>query len=108
MNKPTLVSVVLAASRRGDRYDHDRTLYSVFNHVVEEIGETSTEISIVMGDSNKSPGPDGVVGEAIDAIVSLLDLIYKFDSSITEEDMAVIAQMKCDKWINGLKTNSGI
>lgn len=53
-----------------------RTHYSVMSKVVEEVGELAMEVAIANGDSYKTPGSDGVVGEAIDVIASCVDLIY--------------------------------
>ena len=103
----SLVDVVLDASKQGDIYDPDRTVSSIMFQVMEEVGELSTEISIVNGTSYKKPSADGVVGEAIDAIVALLDLIYRFDPLITEEEISLIAKMKCDKWISKIQDEAG-
>lgn len=49
----------------------------VFAQLSEEIGELATEINIQTGfRSDRKPGPDGMIGEACDGIICLLDEIY--------------------------------
>lgn len=49
----------------------------VFAQLSEEVGELATEINILTGfRSDKDKGPDGIVGEACDGIICLLDVIY--------------------------------
>ena len=67
--------------------DDKRNRFSVLAKVVEEVGEVSTEVAIVEKMSYKTPGSDGVIGEAIDAIIALTDLIYVDNPNITEEEI---------------------
>lgn len=49
----------------------------VFAQLSEEVGELATEINIQTGfRSDRQPGPDGILGEACDGIICLLDEIY--------------------------------
>jgi hypothetical protein len=41
---------------------------------------------------------DGVIGESIDVIICLLDLIFKTAPDITNEDIVAYAEKKCQKW----------
>jgi hypothetical protein len=85
---------------------NNRTHYSVFSKIVEEVGELAVEIAIIKGDSYKTAGSDGVEGEAIDVIASCIDLIYIHlkqehpDWSIIEIDkyMGMIMDAKLHKW----------
>lgn len=85
---------------------NNRTHYSVFSKIVEEVGELAVEVAIVKGDSYKTAGSDGVVGEAIDVIASCIDLIYIHikqenpEWSILEIDtyMGLIMDAKLHKW----------
>lgn len=108
MNMNTLVTTVLQASISGNEFHPTRNLNSVFNHVTSEVGELGIEINIVQGQSYKPPGSDGVVGEAIDAIIALLDLIYVAQPTITESDITAIAELKCTKWISKIKQHSEV
>lgn len=99
----TLVNVILEAARQGDLYDPNRTRYSVLAHAQSEMGELAQEITIVEGHSYKTASVDGVVGEAVDTILALVDLIYRHQPDITEADLIAIAQLKGRKWITSLQ-----
>lgn len=77
-----------------------RTPYSVLSSTMSELGELAEEIMISQGNSYKKPGVDGIVGEAIDTIVCLLDLIHVVDPELTEGDLEDIAFPKLSKWIS--------
>lgn len=86
-----------------DQIKDNRDLNDIFNAAVQEIGELATEISIHRGYRNAPWGKDGIVGEAIDSIVCLLDIIRRYDPLVTREDIERIAAIKLNKWVN--KTN---
>ena len=67
-----------------------------------DIGETAEEVNIASGISYKKPGVDGVVGEAVDVMLCLLDLIHKYDPTITKEQINALAEAKCQKWLKKL------
>lgn len=98
----SMVAEVLMKCYEADRYHPERDPNSVLNHVMSEIGEVAIEVNIANGQSYKTPGPDGVIGEAIDAISALIDLIYRVKPDITEDEMADIARIKCTKWIENI------
>lgn len=75
-----------------------RTISQIFTYTIEEIGELATELNIVDGYSDKNPGKDGVVGEAVDAIICLIDLIYTHRPTITEDELAQVCANKLSKW----------
>ena len=93
----TLISSILNTSI--EVVNH-RNLLEILAHTTEEIGELSQEILIDGGLSYKDPGPDGIIGEALDAIICLVDLIYQYDNSITESALIDIADHKLNKWKN--------
>lgn len=93
----TLFSSVMQASKDADQYGN-RNKYAVFASAVSEIGELGEELTIESGHSYKEPGPDGVLGEAVDTIVALLDLIYVHNPEITEYQLIEMAQLKTAKW----------
>lgn len=78
--------------------DH-RNKYKVYAKAGEEMGELSQEIMIDEGDHYKEPGKDGVIGEAIDVIICMGDMIYQQDPEITEQEVLAIAERKLNKWI---------
>lgn len=47
-------------------------------------------------------GKDGVVGEAIDVILCMLDAIFVHCPEITDERILQIAQAKCQKWADNV------
>lgn len=75
----------------------------VFAQLSEEIGELATEINIQTGfRSDRKPGPDGMIGEACDGIICLLDEIYlsqEWESQEQfEETVRNTLNRKMDKW----------
>jgi hypothetical protein len=67
------------------------------NHAIGEMDELSDEIAIV--NKGDTPGVDGVIGEAVDIVVCLIDLIYKNNPNITTAQLQDIIKNKCDKWL---------
>ena len=65
---------------------------------MEEVGELAQETIIHDGLSYKSQGSDGIVGEAVDAIISIVDLIMRTHPEVTEERLERIAEEKMNKW----------
>lgn len=99
----TLYQVVRTASERANSNQltvKKRNLYSILASLMSEIGELSEEIAIENGHSYKSKGADGVVGEAIDVIVTALDLITVANPELTEQQITEMARHKVDKWIS--------
>jgi NTP pyrophosphatase (non-canonical NTP hydrolase) len=100
----SLVETVLAACQKANQYHSTRSLYSIGSAMQAELGEVAEEIAIASGDSYKTPGPDGVNGEAIDLICSGLDLLFKNNGdTLNEQELVAIAQPKLDKWIEKIK-----
>lgn len=91
----SLVSHVFAIS---DSIDNNRIPMTILPFAMEELGELATEIAIDFGTSAKPVGKDGVIGEGVDAIICILDIIRKYKPDVTEEDLMAIAVRKCTKW----------
>lgn len=67
--------------------------------IQEEVGELATEVSIQEGLlPYKTPGIDGVIGEACDVIISTVDLIYLNNPEVKESDILEIINNKLKKW----------
>lgn len=98
----SIFDITRAASLEVDQtsMQRSRTRYSVLASAMAELGECAEEIAISEKHSYKKPGADGIVGEAIDTILCLLDLIYVVSPSTTEDDLNIIAEQKCKKWID--------
>jgi hypothetical protein len=80
------------------RVKNGRKPTDIMMSIMSEVGETAEEVQIAHGVSYKTEGPDGVVGEAVDAILCLLDLIMIHNPEITEEQLLQIASLKLAKW----------
>lgn len=109
-NPTNVVSLVLATCTKIDELEDQlpfgrrRNRYSVLCKIVEEVGEMATELNIDCGHLLKEPGPDGVIGESVDAIISLIDMIYCTDDTMTEEALAAIFEAKLGKWVAAKKS----
>lgn len=95
----SIFDIVKAASQQVDSLGSTRTSSVVCMSATTEMGELAEEVLVSIGQSYKKPGPDGVVGEAIDVILCLLDLIHVTNPEITEEQVRDIAHRKLAKWI---------
>ena len=90
-----LLELVLAYSKR---IKDNRSRYYVLAKATEELGECATEVCVAEGEGYKTAGKDGVVGEAMDSILALIDLIYIDNPEVETEDLIKIAIKKLDKW----------
>lgn len=77
MTNVTIFDSVWEAAKLADIYHKNRTVQSIYNHAMSEMGEIALEVNIEDGQSYKAPGSDGIVGESLDAIAAMLDLVYK-------------------------------
>jgi hypothetical protein len=64
----------------------------------EEVGEFTVEVAIKTRNCNKPQGPDGVVGEAADVIITCLDIMHKLHPEITSEQFDEVVKSKLAKW----------
>jgi hypothetical protein len=94
-NPKTMLNIIQNTSRN---IQNNRTRTNVLIKTLEELGEVSVEVQIAEGNSYKTPSNDGVVGEAIDAVIALIDLIYVHDPNISASDIEEIVRLKCQKW----------
>ena len=81
-----------------DKIQNGRTPFEILAHLTEELGELAEETIIHEGLSYKSTGKDGIVGEAVDAIICILDLVHRTHPDCTADQLAKIAELKCNKW----------
>jgi len=70
----------------------ERTVGTIFYHMSTETVELYDEI---YGDV---PGEDGVIGEAVDVMLCAVDIMYKQQPDITEEDILKVVRRKLNKW----------
>lgn len=82
---------------------NDRTSYYILSSAMAEMGELAEEVGIANGGSYKNAGPDGILGEALDTIACLVDLIHKEYPNITEQDLVAYMSVKLNKWESKVK-----
>ena len=81
-----------------DAIKDGRDVKSVYIYGQSEMGELADEINIATGMSNKPVGKDGIVGEAIDAIICLFDLIHIQEPELSPHAIRMMCQAKLSKW----------
>jgi hypothetical protein len=80
----------------GDSIKNGRTPLQIYNHSTTEINELVEEISNHV--RGLPAGEDGIIGESIDVILCMIDLIQTYDSSFTNEDFMKYCEKKLNKW----------
>lgn len=106
MGNKTLFEQIALASAMIDSITPNRPRYSILSFAQSEFGELADEVAIAEGHSYKEPGKDGIVGEAIDTIICLIDLIRQEAPHLTEQDLIDIAEAKGEKWIRAVEQHA--
>lgn len=84
----------------------DRTIVKPMLKLTEEVGELSTEVSVILGQLPKSKsGKDGVIGEACDVIIAAIDVIHQDNPQVKPDDIRRVIGTKLVKWRDNEKTN---
>ena len=92
----TLVSEIINTSIQ---VQNTRGIQDILIHAMTELGELAQEVQIAEGNSYKQAGPDGVVGEALDVIACMVDMIYVHYGILTNEEYLIsIMKLKLEKW----------
>lgn len=91
-------SIVLDTFDTADCIHNGRDRQDILNYLATEYGELMEEHIIAQGKSYKDPGKDGIVGEAVDMIVCLLDLIHHEQPDLTEAELQEVFRKKLNKW----------
>lgn len=99
----TLFNVVKQKSEEMDSLQ-SRNKYGVLAHLMSEVGELAQEVSISQGDAYKTHSKDHIIGEAVDVLLCVLDLIHVHNPYFTEDDLISIAKNKGDKWVNAVQS----
>ena len=94
------MSIIDNIFKISDSIDDGRTIKDIFAYTIEEVGELATEINIETGYSKKLPSEDGILGEAIDSIICLVDIIHKTYPDVTSDDIEGICRVKLLKWFS--------
>jgi hypothetical protein len=78
------------------RIKNGRDINTVDHAIYCELGELQAEQFKVA--QQVEPGPDGVVGEAVDVILCLVDLIYQYQPDIGIHELNAVIDRKLYKW----------
>lgn len=101
----TLITQILTTA---DKIKNDRDPRDVLMSLIEEVGELATEIAIKSGHKNRKAGPDGIIGECVDVIAVVVDIIHLMykDSDWSNEEIEMLlkhrAEAKLEKWEQGV------
>lgn len=79
-----------------NKIKNGRTYLDATRHAEGELVELYEEIQKVA--TGQPEGSDGIVGEAIDIIACLLDVIFLKQPDITNDEITAIMLRKCQKW----------
>jgi len=79
-----------------DRVQDGREFEDIYKHAAMEMVELRAEI--LYAKHGFPEGEDGIVGEAIDVIACMLDLIRKHDPFVTQAELEDYIDKKCQKW----------
>ena len=92
----TLISEIVKTSIQ---VQNQRSIDDVLIHAMTELGELAEEVQIAQGNSYKQSGPDGVIGEALDVIACMVDVIYLYGGVLADEEhMLSVIRPKLEKW----------
>lgn len=64
----------------------------------EESGEFMVEVGVELGISNKTAGPDGVIGEAADVCITCLSIVRRLHPELTAAQFQEVVDRKLAKW----------
>jgi len=73
---------------------------TIESSLIYGMSELSEEILKISGHSIKPETSDGVIGESVDVILCMLDIIQLHSVDITGDEVEVIIQNKITKWAN--------
>ena len=101
-NLSTISSIVEVSKKIQDGRDIDKILM----HAMTEMGELTEEVLIAKGLSYKDPGKDGVVGEAVDLLICVVDLLHlslkqlgvNLDVDAFDDFINAVVKNKLNKW----------
>lgn len=97
------MSLYSIVSEFSDRVNDGRDNFDIFNHGAGEMKELQTELTLK--EYEDESGPDGILGEAIDVIACMMDLIRKNYPAVTDVELEAVMLRKCEKWQR--KTEAG-
>jgi hypothetical protein len=94
------VSIVSVVAGWADRIKNGRTLDEIVESIRDETVELDEEV--VKANNGDPAGPDGIFGEAVDIMVSTIDIVREARPNMPLEELEVevarYAEIKCQKW----------
>lgn len=75
---------------------NDRGSWTIFDHATEEMRELEEEVNL--SEMLEKPGEDGILGESVDVILCMLDMIATQCPDVTMEDLEAYMDKKYAKW----------
>lgn len=78
------------------KISNGRTISSVMKALEEEVVELRVEVDKAL--AGEDAGTDGIVGEAIDCLLCVVDILYQKNPSISREHISFLVGQKLDKW----------
>lgn len=73
-----------------------RTTSGVYFKLSEEVGELATELNVKYHGAYKGEGEDGIIGECVDAIICLCDILNK--ENVDLDEIGFLINKKIKKW----------
>lgn len=77
-----------------------RSVETSIIYALAELGELSEEVLINNSLNVKEQGKDGILGESVDVIVCMLDIIQLHNPDITDNEILELIDKKINKWEN--------
>ena len=90
-------SILQIMRHYGAQIDDGRSLADSLRYAAGELRELADEIE--RRERSAAPGPDGIVGEAVDVMVCLADIIVRAAPETSDHDLTRIFDKKCRKWL---------
>jgi len=75
-----------------------RTIYEVLSKLMEEVGELAQEVGIRTGFQNRPEGPDGIIGEVADVVITAINLAWIADPNMKPKELKDKIELKLSKW----------
>ena len=72
--------------------NNGRTVKTIFEALKAETDELNNEVV------TNGTGLDGIEGEAVDVILCALNIIFKVNPGMSDDQIVEYARKKCDKW----------
>lgn len=84
-----------------ENIDAPRDTSGVYFKLAEEVGELATEINVKYHGAYKGEGKDGIIGECVDAIICLCDILN--NENVDLEELGLLIDKKMNKWKENIK-----